>query len=104
MTDMRPWLEAGVAEGLKLVKQLHDKLPPDVQKITGQIPGEFLIASIIIILLFNIVIFLTNVKVGSRRVISGRRTRMVSRRRETEITRAHSRSCVRAASLLPGCL
>lgn len=63
ITKMPPWLKAGVAEGLKLVKQVHDKLPPDVQRITGQIPGELLITAIVIILLFNIVIFLTNVKV-----------------------------------------
>ena len=63
-TNMPPWLEAMVAEGLKLMKQLHDQLPLEVQKVTAQIPGEIIITAIIVIMLFHIVTFLINVKVG----------------------------------------
>lgn len=62
-TNLPPWLEKLVADGLQLMKQLHDQLPPNVQKVTAQIPGEMIIASLIVIILFNILLFLCSVKV-----------------------------------------
>ena len=56
-------LNNAVADGLVVIKSIHDLLPARVRKVTEAWPEEVLVITIILVILLNIAFFLTNVKV-----------------------------------------
>ena len=56
-------LNNAVADGLVVIKSVHDLLPARVRKVTEAWPEEVLVITIVLVILLNIAFFLTNVKV-----------------------------------------
>ena len=59
---MPAWVESGLAQGAEAMRRLRDGLPPEVRRVTDQIPGEVLVCACVLLVLFNVVVLLTNVK------------------------------------------
>lgn len=69
-------LHKAVADGLVVIKSVHDLLPARVREVTDGWPEEVLVITIILVILLNIAFFLANVKVRHPR----RPSRRVPRR------------------------
>ena len=94
---MPAWVESGLAQGAEAMKRLRDGLPPEVRRITDQVPGEVLVCACVLLVLFNVVVLLTNVKARPDATRDATRRRSV---REDALNRRRVRSSPNAARSL----